>query len=525
MEKKRVVIVGAGVSGLTVCKHLVELGCRPTVFEADTVLGGVWARAPACTELQTPRPMYQYSDFPWPENVTEVFPNHRQVVAYLDAYARHFGVLGCIRFGHRVVGMEYHGVGEKDIAAWEEWAGNGQAFGSGAGEWRLSVADADGHVQTHKADFVVLCMGRFSGVPNIPTFPEGKGPEAFDGQVIHSMDYAKMGTSKAKEMIRGKRVTVVGYLKSALDIAAECAEVNGTAHPCTMMVRTKHWILPDYFAWGFHVSKLYLNRFAELLIHKPGEGLLLSILATLLTPLRWAFSKFGESYYSIPMKKHGMVPDHSLFEALAAATIAITPKDHYKRLEEGSIVLKKSKTFSFSKEGVLVEGEPSPVKSDIVIFGTGFKGDDKITDMFTSDYFQSVAVGSESTTVPLYRECIHPKIPQLAVIGYSESIANMYTSDIRAKWLARFLDCGFRLPNVAAMQKDVLEWEKYMKRYSGRYFRRSSILLVHTWYNDQLCRDMGCNPRRKKGFFSELFEVYGPGDYANLLSNSKPKEQ
>jgi len=98
-----------------------------------------------------------------------------------------------------------------------------------------------------------------------------------------------------------------------------------------------------------------------------------------------------------------MVPDHSLFQALAADMISITPKDHYKRLEEGSIVLKKSKTFSFCKEGVLVEGEPSPVKSDVVIFGTGFRGDDKIKDMFNSEYFRNVAVGSESTTVPLYR--------------------------------------------------------------------------------------------------------------------------
>ncbi|KAK3145260.1 hypothetical protein QOZ80_4AG0326400 [Eleusine coracana subsp. coracana] len=521
MEKKHVVIVGAGVSGLAACKQLLDRGFRPVIFEADTVLGGVWAHVPDCTSLQTPRPLYQYSDFPWPETVTEVFPDHRQVKTYLDAYARHFGVLDCIRFGHRVIGMEYDGVGEETMAAWEEWAGNGKAFGTGAGEWRLNVADAQGRVEIHKADFVILCIGRFSGVPNIPTFPEGKGPEAFDGLVIHSMDYAKMGTKKGQEKMKGKRVTVIGSLKSALDVAAECAEVNGTDHTCTMVVRTKHWIIPDYVAWGVHISKLYLNRFAELLIHKPGEGFLLWILATVLTPLRWLFSKFAESYYSIPMKKYDMVPDHSLFEALATCLIAITPKDHYKRLEEGSIVLKKSKTFSFCKDGVLVEGESSPIKSDIVIFGTGFKGDDKIKNVFTSEYFRSIAIGSTSSTVPLYRQCINPKIPQLAVIGYSESIANLYTSELRAKWLAHFLYGGFKLPNVAAMQKDIFEWEKCMKRYSGRYFRRSSIGLLHIWYNDQLCRDMGCNPRRKKGFFAELFDIYGPGDYIDL----HPKKQ
>ncbi|KAM3372574.1 hypothetical protein ACQJBY_019460 [Aegilops geniculata] len=516
MDKKRVAIVGAGLSGLAACKHLLERACQPAVFKADTVLGGVWAHAPECTRLQTPRPMFQYSDFPWPESVTEVFPDHRQVADYLDAYARHFGVLDWIRFGRRMVGMEYVGVGEEKVAAWEDWAGCGEAFGSGDGEWRLTVADVDGLMEVHKADFVIHCVGRFSGVPNIHTFPVGKGPEVFDGKVIHSMEYSKMGGKNARDMIKDKRVTVIGYLRSAVDIANECANVNGTEKPCTMVVRTKSWIIPDYYAWGVHISNFYLTRFAELLIHKPGEGFLFNMLPIVLTPLRLIISKFVESYYSIAMRKHDMVPDHSFFEGLVACVAVIAPKDHYKNLEEGSIVLKKSKTFSFCEEGVHVEGECTRIKSDIVIFGTGFKGDQKIKDIFTSEYFQSIAVGSTSMTVPLYRECIHPKIPQLAVIGYSESLTNIYTAELMAKWISHFVDGGFRLPSVREMERDVLEWEKFKKRYSRDYFRRSCIGIVHIWYNDQLCQDMGCNPRRKKGFFSELFEPYGPCDYLNL---------
>ncbi|XBH69583.1 hypothetical protein VPH35_097418 [Triticum aestivum] len=399
MEMQRVAIVGAGMSGLTACKHVLERGFRPVVFEAEAdAIGGVWAHTLASTRLQTPRPQYEFTDFPWPPEVPELYPSHDQVMEYLRSYARHFGVLECVRYGSRVTALEYSGaVNEEEMMAWEQWAGNGEAFGSGRGEWRITVQHGD-DVEIPVADFVVLCVGRYSGIPNIPTFPPAKGPEAFNGTVIHSMDYSNMNDAKATELIKGKLVTVVGYQKSALDIATECANVNGSTHPCTMIVRTKRWIIPDFYAWGVPVPFLCFNRLSELLVHKPGEGLLLSLWLPSCHP--WL--------------------------------------------------------------------------------------------------------------------CVHPRIPQLAIVGYSESMGDLHTSEIRSKWLAHFLDGGFCLPAIRSMEENVKEWEAYMKRYSGDYFRRSCVASIGIWHNDQLCKDMGCEPRRKKGFLADWLIPYEPVDYAGV---------
>uniref|UniRef100_A0A0E0DYE5 Uncharacterized protein n=1 Tax=Oryza meridionalis TaxID=40149 RepID=A0A0E0DYE5_9ORYZ len=69
------------------------------------------------------------------------------------------------------------------------------------------------------------------------------------------------------------------------------------------------------------------------------------------------------------------------------------------------------------------------------------------------------------------------------------------------------------------MEKSVVEWVGWahdMRRCSGNYFRKSCISTITTWYNDQLCRDMGYNPRRKKGIVAEWIEPYGAADYADI---------
>jgi dimethylaniline monooxygenase (N-oxide forming) len=488
------------------------------VFEAQSGIGGVWTKTIEITKLQTPKPAYQFSDFPWPDSVTKVFPDQNQVLEYLESYARHFDLLHHIRFNTEVVSIDYEGASSEVQQAWALWGGTGEPFDSKGGKWNVTIQDTKSlSSEVCEFDFVIICVGRFSGIPNIPEFPQGKGPQVFQGKVIHSMDYAAMDYASAKELVRGKRVVVVGLQKSALDIAMECSTSNGVDNPCTVIYRTEHWNIPDYQPWGVPLAYLYLNRFSELSNHKPGEGLLLSLLATLLSPARWASSKFVESYVKrkLNLAKFGMVPKHSFLQELSSCLISTVPDDFYNRVEKGSIRLKKASSFGFCKEGILIDGETEILKTDLVILGTGFKGVEKLRDIFVSPTFQDLIVGSPDKTVPLYRECIHPRIPQLAVIGFSESLANLYTSEIRCRWLAELLDGTFKLPGIKEMEKDIDKWDAYMKQYSDKNYRRSCIGALHIWYNDQLCKDMGWNPKRKKGWFAELFEPYGPTDYAS----------
>ncbi|GKA18187.1 N-oxide-forming dimethylaniline monooxygenase [Tanacetum coccineum] len=163
--EKQVAIVGAGISGLLACKHLMEKGFRPVVFESRGSIGGVWAHQTIeSTKLQTPKDYYQFSDWPWTRSVTEAFPDHNQVLDYLSPM------------------------------------------------------------------LTILISGNYSDFPNVPQFPMDKGPEVFNGVALHSMDYEMMSTDNAAEFIKDKRVTVVGFQKSAVDIAVEVAKANGMLH-------------------------------------------------------------------------------------------------------------------------------------------------------------------------------------------------------------------------------------------------------------------------------------------------------
>nr|CAB3459750.1 unnamed protein product [Digitaria exilis] len=508
-KKRSVAIIGSGASGLAACKHAQARGFRPVVFDAGDGVGGVWRHTLATTRLQTSAQAYRFSDFPWPEEVTagEEFPRHDQVVAYLAAYARRFCVLECLRLGAKVLAVEYVGVAEEEVAAWERWSGNGEAFGDGRGEWLLTVQNRGSDAtQSYKFDFLILCVGRF-GTPNTPTFPLNEGPEVFHGKVLHSMEYSRMHEADATKLIQDKRVVVVGSGKSAFDTVTYCADTNGCKYPCTMIYRSTQWMVDPGPVWGVKLGSLCGTRFAEL--------------------SRWLVSKLVEAWYKmrIPMKKHGMVPSYSFWRSIMACRIGILPDGFFNRVDRGKIVLKACKSFRFCEDGVLLDGGGcEQVDADVVILATGYQADSHLSGLFVSSpWFSKIVAGSSSDdniAAPLYRQCVHPRIPQMAVIGHPESPAIIQTYEMMAKWVAHLLDGEVRLPSVAEMERSVAEWDDWGRRSTtargGGGCRKSCIGTV-MWYKDQLCRDMGHNPRRKKGaLLAEWLQPYGPADYADI---------
>ncbi|KAL2936890.1 putative flavin-containing monooxygenase 2 [Bienertia sinuspersici] len=222
----KVGIVGAGISGLLACKYALSKGYSPIVFESKNTIGGVWTKTVETTKLQTPKPLYQFSDFPWPSSVETAFPTQNQVFDYLQSYANHFDLTKHIRFNTKVVSIKYEGPSYEEIQSWDLWGGNGDPFGK-KGKWSITTQNLFNQSIQMEIDFVILCLGRFSDVPNMPEYPKGKGPEVFEGKVMHSMDYSAMDYESARNLVKGKHVTIVGFQKSALDIAMESSIANG----------------------------------------------------------------------------------------------------------------------------------------------------------------------------------------------------------------------------------------------------------------------------------------------------------
>ncbi len=309
-----VCVVGAGSSGLTAAKNLLDAGLPVDVLERADDLGGNWnygkpqSRLYRSTHTVSSKKCTQYVDFPMPAHFPE-FPHHSQILDYLRAYAEHFDLQRVIEYSCPVSRIEPY----QDGRAWD-------------------VRLEDGAVRRYGA--VIIANGH-NWSPRWPSYPGH-----FSGQVLHSAQY------KTPDILAGKRALVVGAGNSGCDLAVESAQnARRTVHS----TRRAYYYVPKYL-FGRPTDRL---------------GDKLHRLRLPLPLRRWLINLFLKMAVGSPKRFKLLKPDHKLFETHPVVNTLLL---YY--LFHGDIVPKPD-IHSFAGDTVhFVDGTREAF--DLIIYATGY---------------------------------------------------------------------------------------------------------------------------------------------------------
>lgn len=488
---RKVGVIGAGVAGLSTAKTLLSQGLECTVFERGSVLGGVWSTGYLNFGVQVQRELYEFPDWPLPGDVPNFTPGPI-IQRYLEDYAKHFGVWSRIIFETTVTGLRER----EDMKP----------------GWTITH-ERNGFRDETEFDLVVVCIGLYSQQAHIPQAP---GREEFAGEVIHA------SALKSVDQLNGKRVVVVGFGKSATDIALESASV---ASDTTIVFREPHWPVPQKLAGVLPFKWAMLNRLTSTLIppyyHAANAE---QVVHTLGKPLVWLWWRLVELLLVVQCRlwsrfgnRPSLVPAKPIeFDAFGESTMLPRPA-FYRSVRDGAIEPQRSQIVRYADTGVMLENGVR-VDADIVVFATGWK-----TDFgFLSEKTLS-SIGLEDDGLYLYRQMLHPNVDHLVFIGNASTVLSILTYSLQARWLAELIKGSHRLPSNEHMRQDIEKMKAWKRRCMPFSQARGARLILHMQhYHDDLLTDLGQTPLRKTGFaapFKEVFAPYEPSDYRDVIAD------
>ena len=479
---RRVAIIGAGISGLVTAKTLLEEGFQVTLFETEDEVGGVWARSRRYpgVHTQNPRDTYAFSDFPMPRTYPE-FPTGEQVQAYLAAYADRFGVTEHVRFRTAVERAEPQGAG-----------------------WSVRSRSLDeGRTRMETFDFLAVCNGTFSS-PNVPRMPGEEAFRAGGGRVLHSTQFNSI------EQVRDRHVVVVGGAKSACDTAMAAV---GAAKRTTLVFRHASWKMPKKFAGLIPLRYVLTTRFSEMLFRDRELRGAEKVIHTAGRPFVWLFWRGVEALLrrTFGLAACGMVPEDRI-ERLVNCMLGLATDGFYDAVRAGRVATRRSGVRALHMGEVeLDSGER--VRADVVVFATGFRQEVPFLDERVRRTVQD-----EAGVFHLYRKLMHPDVPRLAFVGYNSSLYSQFTSEIGARWAARWFMGELRLPPRETVLREMeARWAWVRENRPQGVASGTCIVPFNFHYVDDLLRDMGARTvRRPLNRFREVMLPFDPGVYANL---------
>jgi 4-hydroxyacetophenone monooxygenase len=208
--KMKVIVIGAGMSGLLAGIRLQQAGVDFTIIEKNADAGGTWFENvyPGC-RVDNPNHMYSYSfepnhDFP------QFYSTQPVLLDYFRRVADKYGLRRRIRF---------------------QTEAQEARFDEAADLWRVTVKTADGAIETLEANALITAMGQL----NRPRYPDIPGLESFEGPSFHSARWRR------DVDLGGKRVAVIGTGASAFQFVPEIAPKVASLE---VFQRTPPWTLP-----------------------------------------------------------------------------------------------------------------------------------------------------------------------------------------------------------------------------------------------------------------------------------------
>lgn len=205
----RVVIIGAGMSGLLLGYRLAQQGVPFTMLEKNDRVGGTWHenRYPGCrVDIASYSYSYSFEEGEW----SHLFGPRAEVQDYFEDFAAREKLLERIRFGATVEGARYDEARARWVVTYSQ---NG------------ALHEIEGPVLVNAV-----------GLLNRPKLPDLPGREQFRGPAMHTARW------DPEVDLSGKRVAVVGTGASAFQLVPAIAD----AAECTYVFqRRPSWMFPN----------------------------------------------------------------------------------------------------------------------------------------------------------------------------------------------------------------------------------------------------------------------------------------
>lgn len=420
---KKVCVIGAGPSGITAAKNLLDEGLDVTVFDLGQEVGGNWVFSEdvghssvfETTHIISSRTLSQYDDFPMPETYPD-YPSHAQLAAYFQSYARTFGLYPMIQFRTKVKFCHL----END------------------GAWSVTV-EKDGVDSEHRFDALVVCNGHH-WLPRMPGYPG-----VFSGEFIHSHDVKRFSRFK------DKRVLVIGGGNSACDVAVESSRV---AQSVDMSWRRGYWIAP----------KFMMGKPADVFstkIHWLPRKIWQKISALSLYVRNGSNKAYGLPEPDGPLGSHHPTINEDLFYTIRHGKIK--PRPDVSRLEGNKV---------FFKDGSCSE-------YDCIVACTGY--------VISHPFFEKSFIDYSEGDVPLWLRMMHPRIKNLYFIGLFQPLGCIWPgAELQSKIMARELAGKWKRPmDIEQLIVDELKHPDFQQIHTPRhtitvdYHRFRKRLLKH----------------------------------------------